>query len=490
MSARYLRAALRLSLFIFLPLSLAPSSCEARVWTNDQGQTIEAEFVRVSGRMAMLKQGDKTVKAPIARLSDTDQDWIKRFKKIDKVREWGPDAVRGRYDKLSDSEVRVRFGGDSAKIPISDLTDEDIAHLVERYGMLEQELPAEIAARRPEGAPALEGSSAPRDWTDLNGRTITAQFVRLEGNAVVIFRKGREFKVPLSKLSEEDQLWAASQAASANQFAREIQPTNTQPYDLAGPPDEGRGDRLPNNQQSAMQQAMAEQSKQIAFGVLGTVFRTVKYRDDREGYNSESQQSANQSAGHWSNRVTPPTREQPQFTHTPGTRSPAKEPPPVSKFDSTIIPLQSSPDSQSVVANEGPSVDLSTAKVLPPINDISTISDEQYYERLEAVFGKSRFNRYDELISYGGNKIVGYVDECEHCYADFEFPASFDDGDPCPFCRQPINEVLTYEEWEAKIEEEYGGSSIFGSRAFRRVIIALVFALIGVVWKFAFSSGD
>lgn len=46
---------------------------------------------------------------------------------------------------------------------------------------------------------------ASRDWTNSEGKTITAEVVRVEGDKVVFKMRGREIPYPLANLSEEDQ---------------------------------------------------------------------------------------------------------------------------------------------------------------------------------------------------------------------------------------------------------------------------------------------
>lgn len=47
-----------------------------------------------------------------------------------------------------------------------------------------------------------------RVWTDRSGRTIDADFVRLDGANVIVSRQGKEISIPLEKLSDEDQQFA------------------------------------------------------------------------------------------------------------------------------------------------------------------------------------------------------------------------------------------------------------------------------------------
>lgn len=54
---------------------------------------------------------------------------------------------------------------------------------------------------------------AARQWTDATGRVITAEFVRADGSNVTIRMDGKEFTLPLEKLSDADRKWVAGQGA-------------------------------------------------------------------------------------------------------------------------------------------------------------------------------------------------------------------------------------------------------------------------------------
>lgn len=51
-----------------------------------------------------------------------------------------------------------------------------------------------------------------RPWTNQSGRTIEADFMKLDGEKVVLLMKGKEFRIPLASLSEEDQAFARKEA--------------------------------------------------------------------------------------------------------------------------------------------------------------------------------------------------------------------------------------------------------------------------------------
>ncbi len=52
----------------------------------------------------------------------------------------------------------------------------------------------------------LSATAAPREWTDqATGRKVTGEFVSLEGDQVTLLINGKEFKMPVAKLSPDDQ---------------------------------------------------------------------------------------------------------------------------------------------------------------------------------------------------------------------------------------------------------------------------------------------
>ncbi len=70
-------------LAIALAAALFPSSLSARVWTNDQGNKIEAELVELKGaadqQVAVLKMANgRTYDVPLASLSEADQAYAKK----------------------------------------------------------------------------------------------------------------------------------------------------------------------------------------------------------------------------------------------------------------------------------------------------------------------------------------------------------------------------------------------------------------------------
>ena len=66
--------------------------------------------------------------------------------------------------------------------------------------------------------PEIAAPRSARTWTDTEGRTLEARFVRVEGDVVVVIdARQKTWRLPLDRLSEEDRVWAAEQAAKQPQ---------------------------------------------------------------------------------------------------------------------------------------------------------------------------------------------------------------------------------------------------------------------------------
>ena len=71
-------------------------------------------------------------------------------------------------------------------------------------------VPAEPSTPQPPSPPP-----GPLSWTNTDGKTIKAEFVRLDGESVVIRKDGKEFKLPLAKLAPQSQKLAREVPASS-----------------------------------------------------------------------------------------------------------------------------------------------------------------------------------------------------------------------------------------------------------------------------------
>lgn len=58
-------------------------------------------------------------------------------------------------------------------------------------------------------APSADAES--RTWTSTDGKTLEAEFVRVDGDRVLVNRDGRTVPIPLERLSDADRKWVAEQ---------------------------------------------------------------------------------------------------------------------------------------------------------------------------------------------------------------------------------------------------------------------------------------
>lgn len=70
------------------------------------------------------------------------------------------------------------------------------------------------------------GWSEARQWKDVDGRIIEAEFVSSDGEKVMIRKSGKEYPFPLSRLSPEDRKWVSEQSGGADEPARPATPSS------------------------------------------------------------------------------------------------------------------------------------------------------------------------------------------------------------------------------------------------------------------------
>ncbi|WP_197528896.1 hypothetical protein [Aeoliella mucimassa] len=220
-----------------------------RTWTNDEGQTLDATLKRISGGTAILDDNGTEIRAPISRLSEEDKEWIKKVRELIRWREWtmaDNTTQRAKLESFSEDVLvmKTRESEVDVEWSLDELADSDRALLAEVFStssnedenrewdptlgggreMLEDGMsPSGMnpAGMNPaEGAPAgvnpsgmrpgeipIRNIGTVRDWTDNNYKTISAEFRGLDGPNVVLFFKNREWRVPLTDFSFEDQQW-------------------------------------------------------------------------------------------------------------------------------------------------------------------------------------------------------------------------------------------------------------------------------------------
>lgn len=203
----------------------------SRTWTNDEGKSITAKLIRVSGATAILDQDGTIIRAPINRLSDDDKQWIKQVRELNRWREWtmvDGTTRRAMLQEVDGDEITLKDKdlNEEVELKLEGLSDTDRALLADVYGV-ESSSRARLGGTRDGGSfgadlgdsgggPTIntQGTGQTHDWTDTRGKTITAEFRGTEGRNVVLFFKDREWRVPLSNFSVSDQQWVTEQQSS------------------------------------------------------------------------------------------------------------------------------------------------------------------------------------------------------------------------------------------------------------------------------------
>lgn len=129
---------------------------ETRTWTDQQGQTVEAELVRVFNGMAILKQGNRVLRVPLNNLSEADQEYL-------------------------------RSGGQE---PAEAIDDED---------------PAPNNDSGP--LPIDRADPVKRTWTDRDGNQVEATFVRVHERNVIVQAGNRVRTLSFEELSDDDRFY-------------------------------------------------------------------------------------------------------------------------------------------------------------------------------------------------------------------------------------------------------------------------------------------
>ncbi len=168
-------------LAVLLGAATAIAAGKVRTWTNTDGRTMQAEFVReVDGDVTFLKNG-KLIVVPLEKLSVEDQKVVQ-------------DLAAGKEPE-----------------------DDPFTPTAERKTPVEEK-PAELPAEKPAAEKPEANSDKPkkpvtiqtRTWTDRFGNKSSGKFVRVDGNDVVLSRGARVVTVAFGNLSEADQEYVRS----------------------------------------------------------------------------------------------------------------------------------------------------------------------------------------------------------------------------------------------------------------------------------------
>lgn len=186
----------------FLLLLTTGPAAWARVWTDLKGDTVEAEFVRVTGAMVVLQlPTGRVMQTPVAGLIDEDQAFIREALAADGVRMWTDQQgrqVHGKFVRIRDGKVYLKVGEKTTPVPFATLSTAD------RQFVREHAQQRGDVNELPEATPD-ESLPASREWTDADGVTATGQLDRvLRDGRVLLAVDGETRIVTITKLSADD----------------------------------------------------------------------------------------------------------------------------------------------------------------------------------------------------------------------------------------------------------------------------------------------
>lgn len=193
-------------------------------WTDNQGRTLQAFFVKSDGTIVTIKWNGQDVPIPLATLSPESQALAQ---KLAQAKDAAPSSTgmhswtdtQGRtlqaiFIKADATTVTLNWNGRIVPIPLASLNavSQKLAKDLSSAGT------KPVAAPDPNPKPTLKPTivdgelslDAEHNWQSTDGNVITAKFISLEGEDVNLglFSGRRESSVPLSRLSSDSQALA------------------------------------------------------------------------------------------------------------------------------------------------------------------------------------------------------------------------------------------------------------------------------------------
>ncbi len=181
---------------------LVCSSAAARVWTDKQGRTINARFVRVVGLVGVFQlPSGKVVQLPLEQLSEDDQKYLKQHLASQGIRMWTStegSQMLGRYLRVRDGTVYVKSQQKTAPLGFTNLAIADrlwVRAKAEENGQSDQLPPPTAEEELPEA----------RTWTDTEGNSGEGRLDRvLPDGRVLLAVDGATRVVDIKKLTAVD----------------------------------------------------------------------------------------------------------------------------------------------------------------------------------------------------------------------------------------------------------------------------------------------
>jgi len=193
-------------------------------WTDNQGRTLQASFVKSDGTIVTINWNGQDVPIPLATLSPESQALAQKLAQTKAVapssngmHSWTDTqgrTLQAIFIKADATTVTLNWNGRIVPIPLASLNavSQKLAKDLSSSGS------KPVAAPEPKSKPTLkptivEGElslDAEHNWQSTDGNVITATFISLEGKDVNLglFSGRRESSVPLSRLSADSQALA------------------------------------------------------------------------------------------------------------------------------------------------------------------------------------------------------------------------------------------------------------------------------------------
>ena len=197
-------------------------------WTDLQGRTLEASFMKSDGVTVTINWNGKVVPIPLATLSPESQalakklsaprvsanpfDTIKAPPKPKQLHSWTD--LQGRtlkavFIKYDSSSVTVEWQGKVVPLPIANLNSESKALAIKLGGGVQSKLtPVETQKEVAVVMPASTGElslDTEHNWKSSTGSLIKAKFISIEGDSINLALYGgrSEQSIPLARLSDD-----------------------------------------------------------------------------------------------------------------------------------------------------------------------------------------------------------------------------------------------------------------------------------------------
>lgn len=171
---------------LFVAALCAPLA-EARVWTQFDGTTLEADLVRAHDDEVWLKHGGRREKVIVGQLSPGDQRWVEMWQLGREEREWtkrwGSETVLGRFSTYKDRKVFLKKGRETITVDWDMLSpqDRDLVRAILVTRGQQHRVPSKF-----DNAPDSENVYEPDPnaelhvWTNVAGDQLQGQFESME----------------------------------------------------------------------------------------------------------------------------------------------------------------------------------------------------------------------------------------------------------------------------------------------------------------------